>query len=202
MLTYIKMLPPFHFGLFLIIIFKFNLYILNISGERDLMKKIVIIQLLILIPIIFSFFSGCEELDQMIESSTKPNYINVVVTADATVLYKFIFYAKDGSTASTQMNVTDTNVRFDMIKAGGETHTLYRVTDASGKTQTATASFKLYNEQPIECIATAEGVDKELYSSSTKTLSWNQVNSSKDFGETYTWVVHHDIIGLREQYEP
>lgn len=165
------------------------------------MKKILIMPLLIIIPIIFTFFSGCEELDQMIESSTKPNYVNVIITADATVLYKFTFYAKDGSTASTQINVNDTTVRFDMIKAGGETYTLYRVTDSAGKTQTASATFKLYKEQPIECIATAEGVDNELYSSSVKTLTWDQVSSAKDFGETYTWIVHHDIVGNKIEYQ-
>jgi len=164
------------------------------------MKIVILLTLIFTLPM-FIFFSGCEEIDQMIEPYTKPNYINVIATADATVLYKFTFYAKDGSTASTQMNINDTNVRFDMIKAGGETHTLYRMTDSAGKTQTASASFKLYKEQPIECIATAEGVEKELYSSSVKTLTWDQVNSTTDFGGTYTWTVHHDIVGHRQEYE-
>lgn len=99
------------------------------------------------------------------------------------------------------MSNADTIVRFDMVKANGETHTLYRTTDPSDNKQTASASFKLYKEQPIESIATAEGMDKELYFPSVKTLTWAKVNSSKDFGETYTWTVHHEIIGHRKEFE-
>jgi len=169
--------------------------------ERRNKPSLLIVTFTLIICIIFSGCEGISELDEMIKSSTTPNYINVIVTADASVLYIFTFYAKDNSTASTTMNITDTTVRFDMIKAGGETYTLYRITDSAGKTSTASASFKLYKEQPIECIATAEGLDKELYSLSVKKLTWDQVNSTTDFGGTYTWIVHHDIIGHRKEYE-
>lgn len=50
--------------------------------------------LIIAIPLINSkiiTFSGCQEIDDMIESATKPEYINEVVTADATVMYRFTF---------------------------------------------------------------------------------------------------------------
>jgi hypothetical protein len=165
------------------------------------MKKISIFLLIILTPSIFLFFSGCEELDEMIDSATKPNYINVIVNADATVFYKYTFYAKDGTSASTDMWMNSTTVRFDMIKDYGETHTFYKVTDYAGKTSTATASFKLYKEQPIESIAYVEGMEKDLYPPSKKTLTWDEVNKTKDFGETYTWNVRHDIVGHRMEYE-
>ena len=166
------------------------------------MKKILIIMLLFITTFIFTFFSGCEELDEMIDDSTKPNYINVIVNTDASVLYKYTYYANDGTTASTDMWKNSTTVRFDMIKSQGETHTFYRTTDSAGKTEIATASFQLYKEQPIECIAYVEGVEKDIYPPSTKTLTWKQVKSVKDFGETYVWNVNHDIVGHRRVYEP
>ena len=106
--------------------------------------------LIIAIPLINSIiitFSGCQEIDDMIESATKPEYINVVVTADATVMYRFTFYANDGTTADSNLSNADTIVRFDMVKAKGETYTLYRTTDPSGNTQTASASFNWYSSK-------------------------------------------------------
>ena len=88
-----------------------------------------------------------------------------------------------------------------MVKDGGERHTLYSITNANGNTGTVSGSFNLYNKQGIECMASPEGVKKGIYPNSYKTLSWDTVNSSKNFGETYTWNVHHDLIGTNNVYE-
>lgn len=146
-------------------------------------------------------FSGCEEIDSLISDATKPNYITVVIVADAFVMEKFVFHAKDGSTASQHTNLSRINVRFDMVKASGERHTLYSITDASGNTGKVSCSFQLYNEQGIECMASPEGVKKDIFPNSYKTISWDTVNASKNFGETYTWTVHHDLIGTNNVYE-
>ncbi len=148
------------------------------------MKKHIIIIGVCLLLITLSL-SGCELLEE------EEDYITVVVVVNVLVS---LLDAK-GDFVVTDIAV-GTPIQITMIKDGGERTILNRVTDESGSVKGGTGSFKVYKEQPVECIVTATGSYKtyapvEPY---IATLSWEEIDAAADFGGTYTWTVYAGVL--------
>ncbi len=128
--------------------------------------------------------SGCELLEE------EKDYITVVVVVNVLVS---LLDAK-GDFVITDIAV-GTPIQITMIKDGGERTILNRVTDEAGLVNGGTGSFKVYKEQPVECIATATGAYKTYapVAPYIETLSWEEVDAAADFGGTYTWTVEARI---------
>ncbi|MDG6218635.1 MAG: hypothetical protein QCI00_04250 [Candidatus Thermoplasmatota archaeon] len=121
--------------------------------------------------IVFSFlmvgFSGCEELEE-----SDPNYIVTTVTANINSEY-FI-------TETEGYPNVGVNVRVQIIKAGGERIDEIVSTDSNGWTS-ATATFKVYKEQPIEIIANL--VDYPSVHDSDK-ITWEEIKINTPYSKT------------------
>jgi len=143
------------------------------------MKKHITILGVCLLFITLSF-SGCELLEE------EADYITVVVVADVLVgLLDYQGYPLEIDFAE------GVPIQITMTKAGGERTIVNRVTDVAGSVDGATGTFKVYKEQPVECIATATGSYKDYATVAPDydTLSWEQIDAAADFGGTYTWTV-------------
>jgi len=147
------------------------------------MKKHLLILGVCLLFITLSL-SGCELLEE------EEDYITVVVVVDVLVS---LLDAK-GDFVITDIAV-GTPIQITMTKDGGEHTILNRVTDEAGSVNGGTGSFKVYKEQPVECIVTATGSYKTYapVAPYIKTLSWAEVDAAADFGGTYIWTVYAGI---------
>ncbi|MBN2603006.1 MAG: hypothetical protein JXA91_02605 [Candidatus Thermoplasmatota archaeon] len=128
--------------------------------------------------------SGCELLEP------EPDYITVVVVVNVIVslLDTNGNFIVDDFASGTPIQIT-------MTKAGGQRTILNRVTDESGLFKGATGSFKVYREQPMECIVTATGTYKTYMQVAPyfEVLSWEEIDAAADFGGTYTWTVYAGV---------
>jgi len=124
-------------------------------------------------------FSGCEFLEQK-------DYITVNIKA-------YIVVPLINAQGITVTNDTAEGVLVNiwMVKDGGERITFNKYTESSGGV-VVTGSFKLYEEQPIECSAGVVDRYKTYVPGhiDSDTLSWETVDAAADFGETYTWEVY------------
>ena len=151
------------------------------------MNKHAIYIFSILIAVLLSvLLSGCEELDKLIEEASEPDYIIVNIESKA-VVYTLL-------SSGIEEHIADITVMIEMAKAGGETFTFYKTTDEYGYTETVTGSFNLYNEQDVGCTARPTGIGSWTnIPISSKTLSWETVDATCDFGDIYTWTVSHSL---------
>ena len=135
--------------------------------------------------------SGCEILEE------EEDYITVVVVANVLVS----LLDNKGEFVVTD-NAEGVPIQIMMTKDGGERTILNRVTDEAGSVDGATGTFKVYKEQPVECIATATGSYKNYapVAPDYGTLSWAEVDAAADFGGTYTWTV--DLLIQLQQTQP
>ena len=144
--------------------------------------------------ILFIGLSGCDELEEL----NKPDYINVIVYCDVNaVLFPKMENMDDPQTLPAkflQLNV-------EIIKAGGEKVQDTVSSYADGKTSSVYASFKLYREQPINCIANVvmESANKNYpnytFNSDSKTITWNEIYPANDFGDTVRKYITLNVYG-------
>lgn len=135
--------------------------------------------------------SGCfDKLDL-----DKPDYItvNLEITCSVVAIY--------GPSNIYHESLPGLEVRIDMVKAGGERITSYRVTNDGGYIVGVKGSFNLYREQPIICTANLQSDPPEKYinyswTSATRAYTWDYVYSSADFGESITLYPTLDIQGV------
>ncbi len=123
--------------------------------------------------------SGCDDL-------LEEDYITVVVVVDTLVL---LVDAADRPVINDYAE--GTNIQITMTKAGGERVVLNREINEVGVFRGATGTFKVFKEQPVECIVTATET-YGLYNQVAPyyvTLSWEEIDAAADFGDTYTWTV-------------
>jgi len=133
-------------------------------------SKMLFISLTSIILVIF--LNGCDELEDL----NKPNYIDVIVYCNVNELLfpkmENIDYPQTLPAKFLQLNV-------EIIKDGG-----VRIQDmvnifADGSSSSVYASFKLYMEQPITCIANVvmESAIKDYpdytFNSDSKPITWN-----------------------------
>ena len=135
---------------------------------------------------------GCDELDL-----NKPDYINVTVicTAKITLL--------DVTTSETSTPSGVIKVNIEIIKAGGERVSQVVLTpESGGETAEVSGTFKLYREQPIECIGNAVLSSLEAYSdytfdSASYTIPWANFYPAYDFGDSATERIQLHIQGWK-----
>lgn len=141
------------------------------------------ITLLILILFIGSFFYGCED---WFKEDEKENYIIVSIGAKGWLRLK---NSNNEEFACPEI-LHNTLIRVDAIKAQGLRHnlTLEIEEDCGFDSYGTLVTFNLYKEQDIFIYAHVESVpDEYMQITDSDHLSWAEVYSKKDFGETYTW---------------
>ena len=152
-----------------------------------------IVTILILIIMVTVGFCGCNEekviddLDSLDNDPSKPNYINVTVSAKA-VFMKMI---SRGDTVEEDVyeTVPGINVEIEMNKAGGVNMKFYDTTNSKGSTGYHWYTFKLYREQPINFYANLDGshpIELSDYqiSSGYHTITWEEVDALADIGDS------------------
>lgn len=159
-------------------------------------KSHVIISLILLFSLVF--LSGCEELVDL----NKPDYIDVFVTCDVhTVLFPPMESMDDPQTLPAKY----LQVNVEIIKAGGERVDGVVYSDSSGKTGSVSASFKLYREQPITCVANVaiESANAEYpeytFNSDSKTIPWSEMYPANDFGDHVSKKVTLYVYGMAHE---
>jgi hypothetical protein len=147
-------------------------------------KKIIAIGITLVFLIVS--FSGCEELEEL----NKPDYITVTVNCLVEVFLEGNIYGKD------------ILVSVEIIKDGGERVSETIKTDAYGKSlKVVKGTFKLYREQPITCIANVilssveQNYSYYTFNSASKTITWNEIYPSSDFGESTERQISLAIFG-------
>lgn len=149
------------------------------------------IRRLAFLGIFIPFLCACSDDSQSPEEEEpKPNYITVVVKTTG------ICHGQDDQ--GHIHAIPNLTVKVDIIKASGRTISFEAPTSETGQFQGPDAVFELYRQQPITCSGTVIGGLDDLpyvFSRKTLTLTWQQVSSVKDFGETYTWKPHLIIFG-------
>lgn len=122
--------------------------------------------------------SGCGVINQ-------PDYITVNFEAKAGI----ILNDKNGNPITSKV-AQGVPILIQLIKDGGETRSYTKVTDGSGDTEWVYGSFKLYKEQEIELIASAQGgfEDFSQFLPGRARLTWDQVHATTLFGGNYSWV--------------
>ena len=131
--------------------------------------------------------SGCTEetaLDELFGTGND-NYITVNVVAYATVVVQDL----NGRYQSPDQ----LSIQIRIVKAGGETESAIKTANANGITDSVSASFKLYREQNIECIAsivTEQYGERYQSASAYEVLLWDDVYPAIDFGGSYGWPVN------------
>jgi len=123
---------------------------------------------------------GCDEFED------KPNYITVTVICSA----KVTLYDSGTGETTTPSGVVKVNI--EIIKAGGERVSEVVLTpESGGETAEVSATFKLYKEQPIECIgnpvlSSLEDYSGYSFSSAVYTIPWTNFYPAYDFGDSAT----------------
>ena len=137
--------------------------------------------------------SGCEELEKLLD---KPDYIFVTVYCKVKVVIH--------NDSDTSFPAEGVFLEVEIIKAGGERLSEYRLTGANGVTTGVTEGFKLYREQPITCIAnvnleSVEDYPEYTFNSASHTISWNEIYPQYDFGDMVTKNVNLVISGYKKE---
>ena len=155
------------------------------------MKAKIIISLIGLLFISGDFVGSCDE-----EIEPKPDYIIVNVTAEGFLLFK-----NTGSIEGSCIDTTkDVPIRVDVTEGGGEQSNFFLQTSEQCEFTTETVTIKLYREQQIEIKAYAEQVPGGYTQVRGRdNLSWEEVYSIKDFGETYYYTSNVTIYWLGDQ---
>lgn len=148
----------------------------------------------VLVMLSFIAAGSCDEFD--IESCAGTNYVNVVVEARVHVAITDYTNYTDWAGAEVQVKIT---------KAGGENVTENRTTDSGGNTEPVNATFKVYNEQPVEVYVTViDGPMPEfmlweywepqhfMTPDNFKRLEWGTI-FTVGYGGTYNWYPLMDI---------
>jgi len=149
---------------------------------------IIVVSILITVGL-----SGCEELEKL----NKPNYINVTIFCSASVT------VIDETTGQRITPIGVIAVNIEIIKSGGERETGKMLTpETGGHTGELSATFKLYKEQPIVCIANIDLASVEAFSEYTfdgkkLTLPWNHFYPAYDYGDSATEHVLLEIVGMK-----
>lgn len=140
---------------------------------------------------------GCEELEEL----DKPDYINVFVTCDVNVvLFPLMGSMDDPQTLPAKY----LEINVEIVKAGGERVEQVVYSDITGKTGAVSASFKLYREQPITCIANVVGTSAETeypeytFNSDSKTIDWNDIYPANDFGDQVSRSITLNVYGMHK----
>lgn len=139
--------------------------------------------------------TGCEDLPEELDDflDPTPNYITVTVIARARAIYQ--------STDDNGITVTSPNdgvvVHIKIQKAGGENSVWDKNTDSNGYTETVTATFDVYKEQPVEVKALPQGFEADRYGS--KVFTWNEIwhLAGEEFGKSIT-VTAYDVVIITE----
>ena len=151
--------------------------------------------------IIFLFLiiglSGCDELEDL----NKPDYINVFVNCKVNVV---LFPKMDSMDDPQTLPAKFLQLNVEIIKAGGERVDGTVSTDSNGETNIVSASFKLYREQPITCMANVaiENANFEYpdytFNSDSKTIPWSEIYPAYNFGDTVTKTVTLNVYGTHK----
>ena len=145
--------------------------------------------------VVILVLSGCEELVEL----EKPDYISVSVTCEINAV---LFPAMDSMDDPQMFPAKDLKVAVEIIKAGGERVNKVVSTDASGKTASVSASFKLYREQPISCIANVvydsanTDFPEYTFNGDSQTILWSDIYPSHDFGDQVSKTVTLNVYGM------
>ena len=169
------------------------------------MKKIYVILLCFLLMLTSLFLSGCEEkITDVIGDfdASKPNYINVTITASAS-LFKWKWVPSLGEKFEKLPGV---DIKIKMDKASGEGRIFYTTTGEDGWTPEFTHSFKVYREQPVNIHASLypsvpAGLSNYSISQYDERLIWEDIHSQADFGESFHWEPTCEIIAYPPDYE-
>ena len=163
------------------------------------------ISILILLILLTIFLCGCEELEKLDD----PNYVNVVVTCSVDVKVRIPNTNMDDGTYHETF-IDGTLINVEIIKDGGErvTEVIASGLPSEGKQTSVQATFKLYKEQPINCIANvvlgsipSEYSDYIFYGDS-ETIPWGEVYPTSDFSETSNKMVRLEIGGYHPDLTP
>ena len=138
--------------------------------------------------------SGCDELipDELIPED---NFISVTIYCNVNVLYS------NNHESSVPSPARDLLVKIEFIKAGGERRSYYEVTDYKGETETTSAPFNLYKEQPITVIANVVHDSKLdqypdiVFNSDYITIPWDEFYPLHDYGSSASRTVQLTIVG-------
>ena len=128
----------------------------------------------IILLLLTTFLSGCDELENVLGESEKiVDYIVVTVNAPVCVYNK-----------TTEAPLVGEPVRIQIIKAGGERFDEVLYTDVSGCTSAA-ISFKVYNKQTIDAYAYPVN---HPYVFDEYHLPWEVIKADRIQG-AYSWYV-------------
>jgi len=155
------------------------------------MKTKIIISLMGLLFISGDFVGSCDE-----EIEPKPDFIIVNVITEG-----FLLFNNTSSIEGTCIDTTkDVPIRVDVTEDGGEQSNFFLQTSDQCEFTTETVTIKLYREQQIEIKAYAEQVPGGcIQVRGMDNLSWDEVYSIKDFGETYNYTSNVTIYWLGDQ---
>ena len=142
-------------------------------------KQLVIIGIIVILVCVG--LSGCELFEE------KPDYITVNVQAHISVQFLdangFVIDYRNPPPSLKDYAVP---VRIEMIKAGGERLISDKV--VVNQFLYVSGTFKVYKEQPVECLATASGYqDYYQQGNSYAQLNWATIRAGADYGGTYNW---------------
>lgn len=142
--------------------------------------------------------SGCDDLENL----NKPDYINVIVYCNVNAV---LFPKMESMDDPQRLPAKFLHLKVEIIKAGGE-----RVQDIvnifeDGSSSSVYASFKLYREQPITCIANVvmESATKDypdyIFNSDSKTITWNEIYPANDFGDNVRKYITLNVYGNHKE---
>jgi hypothetical protein len=168
-----------------------------------IMKKLTAMIVIIILLFTTVLLSGCEEqifseIDEL--KSSIPNYINVTITTKA-CLFKW-----NGSGSNDYFEILPgAEIKIKMDKASGEGRIFYATTGEDGWTPEFTHSFNVYREQPVNLYASLypsvpRGLSNYSISSYYQQLTWNDIHSQADFGESYHWKPNCEILAYPPDY--
>jgi len=160
------------------------------------MKKKILFTSIVSILLVLCL-TGCEELEEL----NKPDYINVIVHCDINVV---LFPKMESMDDPQTLPAKFLQLNVEIIKDGGERVQDIVTTFDDGKTSSVYASFKLYREQPITCIANVVmgSANKEYpeytFNSDSKTITWNEIYPANDFGDTVRKYITLNVYGTHK----
>ena len=138
------------------------------------------IQIIILISFIGCFFYGCEDWfkDEEVEE-----YITVIVRVKGKLTLK----NSDGDVINLPESFDYGTIQIEIGKAGNLGNRFMEYIDETGSFHTEQVILKVYKEQPVEAIAYAiEVPDTYTQIRGVGKLTWAELSSKVDFGESYT----------------
>ena len=155
------------------------------------MKAKIIISLLALLFISGDFVGSCDE-----EIEPKPDYFFVNVKTKG-----FLLYENTAGIVGDCIEMTkDVPIRVDIIEASGKQSSFLIQTGDHCDFTTEAVTIKLYRDQQIQITAYAEHVPGGYAQvRGIDYLSWIEVDSVIDFGDTYDYISNITINWLSDR---